>query len=694
MKCIFPLIVIMAFIAGAGPAAMEAQGTLPDSVIFKGSRVDVGQTFRTATATGFGHMTVNSYFRDVKGIEHLAYIDNYKLYYLRSSDDGESWTKEQVVTGHEGDIYICALTADTNGKVFIAFTAHDLFNYANPSGITNGSQYFLYDAYCVNNLGGSWTTELVALHEASNAGPKVAGLFVDAGNNVHLVANRYGWYSYGGIAWEWVRSSSTDTWGTVRKIVEFTDAGIDRVIYDTYTIVPDQQGNVTLVACRMFPPTLTRLFYVRYNGSTWSAPVTISDTVAVAWNRFDAVVDTGGHTYVGYMKNDSLGMPALRVMKDFQPPETASLALAPGDTLYYFRLHCSADGLLTMYAWIKNQNVHIAFSRDAIHWTDPVEVPNELVNYTGGTIIRTDTRLGDFTEYCKQMLAISGPRSALPYGPDTLFYGSFRLFPRITQQYPVNDKWNMVSVPLDVADHAKAAVFPTSVGSAFAFDAGYTTAATLENGRGYWLKFDGVQSVSVTGFQVTADTIDVAAGWNMVGSIGVPVPAASVGSIPGGLVSSNFFGFDIGYATAATIEPGKGYWVKIAEAGKLVLSGSGNTPVASRLRMELEDVIPPAPPNEEFSAAGETPAGFTLGQNYPNPFNPSTLIRYEVPRSSHVSLSVFDVLGREVATLVDEVKPPGAHAVSWDASGMTGGVYISRMTAGSFTQSGKLLLVR
>jgi hypothetical protein len=222
----------------------------------------------------------------------------------------------------------------------------------------------------------------------------------------------------------------------------------------------------------------------------------------------------------------------------------------------------------------------------------------------------------------------------------------------------VNDKWNMVSVPRDGADHSKSVVFPSSVSNAFAFDAGYATAATLENGRGYWLKFDGAQNVSVTGLQVTTDTIDVAAGWNMVGSIGVPVPATSVGSIPGGLVSSNFFGFDNGYATAATIEPGKGYWVKIAEAGKLVFSGAGNVPVASRLRMELRDVTPPAPP-EDLAAVGETPAGFSLGQNYPNPFNPVTSISYSLPSAGHVTLKVFNMIGEEVAVLVDGVQDAG-----------------------------------
>ncbi len=83
-----------------------------------------------------------------------------------------------------------------------------------------------------------------------------------------------------------------------------------------------------------------------------------------------------------------------------------------------------------------------------------------------------------------------------------------------------------------------------------------------------------------------------------------------------------------------------------------------------------------------------------LGQDYPNPFNPSTTIKYELPMSSEVKLSVFDVLGREVSVLVNERRDAGVHEVTFDASGGSSGVYFYRMIAGSFTETKKLLLVR
>ncbi len=90
----------------------------------------------------------------------------------------------------------------------------------------------------------------------------------------------------------------------------------------------------------------------------------------------------------------------------------------------------------------------------------------------------------------------------------------------------------------------------------------------------------------------------------------------------------------------------------------------------------------------------ELPADFALRQNYPNPFNPSTTIKYEFPKASHVTLAVYDLLGREVVILVNAVEEPGYKSVEWDATGLTSGVYFYRLTAGDFTQTKKLLLLR
>jgi hypothetical protein len=103
---------------------------------------------------------------------------------------------------------------------------------------------------------------------------------------------------------------------------------------------------------------------------------------------------------------------------------------------------------------------------------------------------------------------------------------------------------------------------------------------------------------------------------------------------------------------------------------------------------------------EENHAA---PAEFALHQNYPNPFNPTTTIRFQIPSSKlgfgiwnleFVSMKVFDVLGREVATLVNEVKAPGEYSVVFDGTNLPSGVYFYRLTAGGFTETRRMIVIR
>jgi enterochelin esterase-like enzyme len=88
------------------------------------------------------------------------------------------------------------------------------------------------------------------------------------------------------------------------------------------------------------------------------------------------------------------------------------------------------------------------------------------------------------------------------------------------------------------------------------------------------------------------------------------------------------------------------------------------------------------------------PLAFRLEQNYPNPFNPMTAVRFQLPVVSDVKLAVFDILGREVAMLVNERKDAGTHQVSFDAKGLASGVYLYRITAGPYTETKKLVLLK
>jgi hypothetical protein len=90
----------------------------------------------------------------------------------------------------------------------------------------------------------------------------------------------------------------------------------------------------------------------------------------------------------------------------------------------------------------------------------------------------------------------------------------------------------------------------------------------------------------------------------------------------------------------------------------------------------------------------EVPLFYALSQNYPNPFNPTTTISYQLPVNSNVTLKIFDMLGREIATLVNERQQAGQKVVQWDASTFSSGIYFCRLTAGNCIETKKMLLLR
>jgi photosystem II stability/assembly factor-like uncharacterized protein len=104
-------------------------------------------------------------------------------------------------------------------------------------------------------------------------------------------------------------------------------------------------------------------------------------------------------------------------------------------------------------------------------------------------------------------------------------------------------------------------------------------------------------------------------------------------------------------------------YVGMGESGNL--GGAWRRPIPGTTSVELID--------------NEIPNEFTLMQNYPNPFNPSTNIEFMIPQTGLVELKIYDLLGREVSTLTNEVMSPGTYKVSWDASGLSSGIYFSRL---------------
>jgi len=374
----------------------------------------------------------------------------------------------------------------------------------------------------------------------------------------------------------------------------------------------------------------------------------------------------------------------------------------------------------------------------------------------------------------------------------------------------VEESWNLVSLSLRSDVRSKATLFPTALSAAYRYSGTYVARESLLVGEGYWLKFAAADTTRFTGNAFVRETIAVAENWNIIGGVSYRVPVANITAIPPTTIVSNIFGYSNGtsYFVADTLEPGRGYWIRVHNAGKLIIdvypsfaAAASTLPASLKSTNIVRDIIsdksldtlwvmdangrsrvllfstalsltdldlfelPPAGPmdvmdvryatNRMLAVAGiepnetiirvssaeyplkirwktsnavgtatflvdkketpmrgtgfvsienpeasirlmltrssseELPREFALQQNYPNPFNPATLILYQLPFESNVSLKVYNILGQEVVTLVDELQSAGYKHVSWHAGSMASGVYYYLMDAQGPTDTKK-----
>ena len=138
--------------------------------------------------------------------------------------------------------------------------------------------------------------------------------------------------------------------------------------------------------------------------------------------------------------------------------------------------------------------------------------------------------------------------------------------------------------------------------------------------------------------------------------------------------------------------PPGGTWKWAATTGGTQPQPSWDGPHCFRVFDPATDVV-------ELDRGGMLPTDFALAQNYPNPFNPSTVIEFDVPQRTHVTVTVYNLLGQRVITLVDEERDAGFHQVDWDGRSASGnsvasGIYLYKLEADSFVQTRKMMLLK
>lgn len=133
--------------------------------------------------------------------------------------------------------------------------------------------------------------------------------------------------------------------------------------------------------------------------------------------------------------------------------------------------------------------------------------------------------------------------------------------------------WNLLSLPMELGRRRLDELLPGAASKAFRIEAGhYQTTDTVEAGYGYWVKFPAEAAFTIAGDTLTSKTVGLAEGWNIVGALTFPLAAASVATDPPGILVTPFFDYAGSYAAADTLRPGKGYWVRAASSGDLILT--------------------------------------------------------------------------------------------------------------------------
>ena len=136
--------------------------------------------------------------------------------------------------------------------------------------------------------------------------------------------------------------------------------------------------------------------------------------------------------------------------------------------------------------------------------------------------------------------------------------------------------WNMVSYPYRETGKTRTDLFPNSLSRAFTYDNRYKVSDTLRHGVGYWVKLSESKIVPMCGERLLVDSVDLKKGWNLIGSLSVPILKSSLTTIPAGIVNVNLIrGLDpeMRYVADPYLRPGRAYWVKASAGGRLILDG-------------------------------------------------------------------------------------------------------------------------
>ena len=348
-----------------------------------------------------------------------------------------------------------------------------------------------------------------------------------------------------------------------------------------------------------------------------------------------------------------------------------------------------------------------------------VSVPLIVSNYTKTVLFPTSTSSAFSYQgsYVAQAILANGPGYWLKFA--SAQNASFAGTAISGDSIPVTVGWNLIgSISNPISTSSISSLPPGIIASPYyAYQGGYSSTQTIEPGRGYWVKTSQAGQL-VLSSSPSPDVPSQPAAVEPAGSLARLILRDAAGNEqtlyfgasgaidpsryelpplpPDGVFDIRFASGSMGAAMDQEIRiSGATYPVQIRTEGggtAALLVDGRETPLNSTSATEIRN--PKSSIALKLGSSIAVPAEFALLQNYPNPFNPETAIRLQITDYGFVSLRVYDLLGRQVTTLVNEYRAPGSYTVKFDGTNLASGVYIYRLTAGNFTAVKRMMLVK
>lgn len=238
---------------------------------------------------------------DSSGTIHFVYVDNYKLFCHTSTDGGQNWSEEQIITGYEGKVYSAMIGLTQAGKRVIVYSVNVSFN----NGTVPSWNEFYFNTYGVVETDQGWKISNIFIH-SSNYGYTPFGIITTKDGTVHAMLHKNGWYNYGGEIYEIIYTPETNTWSSLITVKVFNDRSVDFGTNYMAKLAEGEENNIICMYQRFGSKNLGEYKSVEVMEKTaegWQEPVVVlANSTYSTYNRFEIDYDRHGNTYLGYFE--------------------------------------------------------------------------------------------------------------------------------------------------------------------------------------------------------------------------------------------------------------------------------------------------------------------------------------------------------------------------------------------------------